>query len=400
MSEKIIIVGGGPAGLFCAYQLLERKFEVDLYDQMSGLGKKFLVAGNGGLNLTHSEDIELFCQKYGENQKLFTELISEFTPNDLRSWCNDLGVNTFIGTSGRVFPEKLKAAEILLKWIEKLKSYDNFHLFLKHSLQAISNQKVLSFQTDKGNIEVQADTLILALGGASWSKTGSDGKWSQLLKKLEIDLRPFQPMNCGFERKWSEHFVSKVDRAPLKNILIKACQREVRGEAMLTPFGIEGSAIYALSHDIGRQILESGSSKITLNLKPDLNREKIIEKLSSKKSKESFSNHLRKSLGLEKEVIVLIRELSDSSRLEDWEYLADKIQALELELTSIRPIDEAISTSGGVCFSGLTKELEVVTIPKMYIVGEMLDFEAPTGGYLLQGCFSSAWRVVKAISED
>jgi len=392
--SKIVIVGAGPGGLFCAYQLLKRGYEVDLFDQMSGVGKKFLIAGDGGLNLTHSEDIEIFSKRYGKDEELFKKLLNDFSPEDLRAWCKDLDVNTFVGTSGRVFPEKLKAAEILLNWLKVLKSYPGFNLYLKHKLVNVSKDKVLTFETG----EVKAETVIFALGGASWEKTGSDGLWKEFFETLGIKMKPFRPMNCGFERPWSEHFKSKVDRTPLKNILIKVKDRSVRGELMLTSFGVEGGGIYTVSNIIRDFIEDQGKCFIHLDLKPDWAKEVILEKIKAKKKKESLSNHLRKALKVDKAVIVLLRELTDPEKFEDPEYLVDQIKNLKIELFSTRPLSEAISTSGGVCFSGLTENLEVRDIPGMYIVGEMLDFEAPTGGYLLQGCFSTAWAVVESIT--
>ncbi|RLA61286.1 MAG: aminoacetone oxidase family FAD-binding enzyme [Epsilonproteobacteria bacterium] len=395
--NKVTIVGAGPAGLFCAYQLLKKGYAVDLYDQSSGVGKKFLIAGDGGLNLTHSEDIEIFSTRYGKDEAFFKKLLTDFSPQDLRDWCEQLEVKTFVGTSGRVFPSNLKAAEILLNWLKVLKSYSEFNLFLKHKLVGITADKILSFA---GDIKVQADTVIFALGGASWEKTGSDGKWKEFFETLGIELKPFLPMNCGFERPWSEHFIKKVDRTPLKNILIKVKNRKIRGEVMLTPFGVEGGGIYTVSNVIRDFILEQGKCFIHLDLKPDWTKEVIIQKIKSKKGKESFSNHLRKTLKVDKAMIVLLRELTDASKFENPEYLAEQIKNLKVELFGIRPISEAISTSGGVSFSGLTDDLEVKAIPGMYVVGEMLDFEAPTGGYLLQGCFSTAWRVVEAITRS
>ncbi len=395
--EKITIIGGGPAGLFCAYHLLERGYAVDLYEQMSGLGKKFLVAGNGGLNLTHSEDINDFSKRYGKDEKYFADLLKGFSPQDLRLWCESIGVKTFVGSSGRIFPEKLNAAEILLNWIDKLKSYKAFRLFLKHRLINLSDEGVLTFSTEEKVFDVQGKTLIFALGGASWGKTGSDGKWKSLFEKCNIKLKPFLPMNCGFERQWSDYFVKKNDYHPLKNIVIKFNELSVRGEVMLTPFGLEGGGIYALSNHIRDEVLKQGQAEIILDLKPDWQEEFLLEKLNLKKPKESMSNHFRKSLNLDKIVLTLLKELLTPEELEENQLLAKKIKNCKIIVTNMRPISEAISTSGGVCFSELTTNLEIKQRPGIYIIGEMLDFEAPTGGYLLQGCFSTAWRVVQSI---
>jgi len=400
MKPTITIIGGGPAGLFCAFTLLEQGYGVDLYDQMTGVGKKFLVAGNGGLNLTHSEDITLFCKKYGEHEELFGSLLNNFSPTDLRTWCERLGVKTFIGSSGRIFPEGLTAAEILSKWVKALKSNPEFHLFLEHRLINISKDKLLEFSYNEQQVEVQASIVILALGGASWEKTGSDGKWKGLLEHIGIEVESFLPMNCGFERSWSDFFISKIEYTPLKNIKLQVQKYSVRGEIMLTPFGIEGGAVYALSNHIRNSILKNGKALVCLDLKPDLSLESIIIKIKEKKKKESLGNFLRKSFNFDKITTALMYELSDKEQLQHTNYLAGQIKALELDLVSPRPLSEAISTSGGVRFKGLTSGLEVKEISGLYIAGEMLDFEAPTGGYLLQGCFSTAWRVVESINKN
>lgn len=390
MENKVIIVGGGPSGLFCAYLLLKKNYQVDLYDHSSGLAKKFLIAGNGGLNLTHSEELSSFSQKYVGNEVLFFELISEFSPNDLRNFCDDLGVETFIGTSGRVFPTKLKAAEILLKLTKILKENPNFNLFLKHSLIDIDSNKRLTFTGPNGEVKIQADTVILATGGASWKKTGSDGKWAGFIQKLGIEVEEFRAMNCGFEISWSEHFKQKIERSHLKNIELCFRKQYSRGEAMITPYGIEGGVVYALSKFIQDEIQEKGSAMVKLDLKPDLSLHEIEEKLLKRKPKVSMSNHLRKSLKLDKASVALLFEAGH-------DFTADRIKNLPLKLERPRPIDEAISTSGGVKFSELTKNFESKKIPGLYFAGEMLDFDAPTGGYLLQGCFSTASRLIKGI---
>jgi uncharacterized flavoprotein (TIGR03862 family) len=375
--------------------LLIEGYEVDLYDQSTGLAKKFLIAGNGGLNLTHSEDLNRFSQRYTHNEEFFSELLNEFSPADLRAFCEELGVETFVGTSGRVFPKNLKAAEILLKWTKSLKEHPRFNLHLKHSLIAMSKDKELTFIMPDGEVKIKAKIVIMATGGASWSKTGSDGKWKNITDKLQIDSNEFKPMNCGFETKWTEHLVSKLDRAPVKNIGLSIGSYSSRGEVMITPYGIEGGAIYAISNFIRDEIYLNKAAIIEIDLKPDLSLEQVSGKLSSKKSKDSLANHLRKSLNLDKVAITLLNEVS---RNRNENITAELIKALPIKLHNIRPIDEAISTSGGVRFNGLTDHFESKEIKGLYFAGEMLDFEAPTGGYLLQGCFSTANRVVNGIT--
>ena len=400
MKEKVVIVGAGPAGLFCAFLLLRHGFEVELYDQSSGPGKKFLVAGNGGLNLTHSEVLSSFSKRYGKDSEFFAELIQDYSPGDLRDFCASIGVETFIGSSGRVFPTKLKAAQMLLNWVKELKSHEGFSLYLKHRLVDFRPPNQLVFQSPDGEKIVHSAKTLLALGGASWKKTGSDGRWVSLLDKLGIEIAPLKPMNCGFDRQWSKAFLEVVDHSPLKNVAIRFGERSVRGEIMLTPFGVEGGAIYALSNLIRDEIERSGQAQIELDLKPDLSSEKICSKLKDRKTKDSMSNHLRKALGLGKSANTLLKELVSKEEYQDCSLLAERIKSLKISLHAPRPIDEAISTSGGVKFSELDRDLQSRKFPGLYIVGEMLDFEAPTGGYLLQGCFSTAYRAVSRIISD
>ncbi|WP_412471114.1 TIGR03862 family flavoprotein [Halobacteriovorax sp. RT-2-4] len=404
MSNQVVvaIVGGGPAGLFCAYELLNSKIEgieVHLYEQTGGVGKKFLVAGNSGLNLTHSEKQEEFAKKYFKDEARFRSLLKDFNANDLIEWANTLGTETFIGTSGRVFPKKMKAADILHQWMNSLKSHENFHLHLKHSLTNITADGDLIFKHDHSNKTQKADYYILAMGGGSWSKTGSDGVWMEYIEALGVKTAPLKAMNCGFEINWSKHFQDKVDRGFVKNIVVSNESQNARGEIMLTPYGVEGGAVYAISNGLRDELEKSVSTKLHIDFKPDLKRQDVIEKLS-RRNKDSLTNRLRKNLNFDKIATSLLYEVLDRSKAqEDVNYLAAMVKDCEIEVLRARPMDEAISTSGGVCFESLNDDLSAIKNNQYYFVGEMLDFEAPTGGYLLQGCFSSAYRVVKSIKE-
>lgn len=398
---KVAIVGGGPAGLFCAFELLkDANIQVDLYEQTGGVGKKFLVAGNSGLNLTHSENIEQFSSRYGKHQDKFKDYLNHFSPNDLVNWANDLGSETFVGTSGRVFPKKMKAADILYQWMNVLKHNERFKLHLKHTLINILEDGDLVFKHDHSQKIVHADFYVFALGGGSWVKTGSDGKWMEYIEELGVKTQKLLPMNCGFEITWSDLFLEKVDRGFVKNIVVKSkCGKSARGEIMLTPYGIEGGAVYAISNYLRDDILERGQGSLYIDFKPDLSIDKIIQKLSNR-SKDSLTNRLRKGLGFDKVSLALFFEVLDRTRAQgDINYLANMIKSFELKLDSTRPIDEAISTSGGVDFKSLNDTLNIKTNEKYFFAGEMLDFEAPTGGYLLQGCFSTAYIVAKSIKE-
>tara|TARA_Y100000780_G_scaffold231096_1_gene255135 strand:- start:111774 stop:113012 length:1239 start_codon:yes stop_codon:yes gene_type:complete len=405
-NKKVIIFGAGPSGLFCAYHLLKTGHQVELYDHQGGVGKKFLVAGHGGLNLTHSEDLDQFALKYGKDSQHFSSYLSEFSPENLRQWCHNLGVETFIGTSGRVFPKKLKSSEILFLWLKTLKEFPNFRLNLKHKLIDIDFQEKIAVvqskdkedKEDKKELKISADYFIYGLGGASWKKTGSTGEWTQIFIRNQIKCNAFQPMNCGFERKWSEYFKEKVDRYPLKNVKVTLAHHSILGEVMLTPYGIEGTTIYALSKQIREEINQFQKATIYLDLCPHWSEEKVLEKLSKKKVKTSLSQHLKKSLHISKECNILLKELTTDDEYKTSSSLAKRIKNLPIELNRPRPMEEAISTSGGIDWQELTPNLELKKYPNHFVMGEMIDFDAPTGGYLLQAAFSMAYRVAQNIN--
>lgn len=399
MSRRVAIVGGGPAGLFSALQLVEKGISVDLYEQKSGVGKKFLVAGHGGLNLTHSEPLDTFSKRYGLHSHRLMKMLKGFGPSDLREWCAGLGVETFIGTSGRVFPTTFKAADILLRLVDKLKSSDLFHLHLKHRFVQMDAHRILTFATDEGEKQVTADNIIFALGGASWSQTGSDGKWVESFSRMGLKLVPFLPMNCGFQCQWSSFFKDKLkNHVPLKNIELFINGESKKGEVMLTPYGMEGGAVYALSREIRDQILENGHALVHLDLKPAMKEEDLVVIIKGRKAKTSWSSFFQNKLKLNKLSYTLFKELNPHCDFSSEKIIAQSIKKLEIRFDSCRPIEEAISTSGGVAFENLTDDLEMREFPGCFVIGEMLDYDAPTGGYLLQGCFSTAWRVVESIA--
>lgn len=391
--KHIDIIGAGPSGLFAAYLLLEKGHRVDLYDHSSGVGKKFLVAGNGGLNLTHSDSLEYFSKKYTKHQDLFGQLLVDFSPSDLRDFCAKLGVETFVGTSGRVFPKELNAATMLRNWMNLLKSYDQFNIHLNHQLTDIKpfDSGTVIHMTDlKSNIckEIQCNYLMLGLGGGSWKKTGSDGRWSSIVRKLGIKVSDFYAYNCGYEITWGDKFKNKVEYSYLKNVAIN---NDV-GEVMITPYGIEGSLIYANSKKIQDEISAKGFSKISIDLRPKHSIDSLLIKLGSARIKDSRKNQLRKCLKIKDTEYMLLMEILSKEEIKNNQVVAQVIKRLELHLEVARPIDEAISTGGGVDLSEVSEDFESKKIKGLYFLGEMLNWDAPTGGYLLQGCFSIANR--------
>jgi len=393
----ISIVGAGPSGLFSAYLLLKSGFSVHLYEQMSGVAKKFLIAGNGGLNLTHSEDLEIFASRYMKDEALFAELLKDFSPDDLRQWCEDLGVETFVGSSGRVFPREMKAGVLLSKWLQFLKAQENFHLHLKHTLIDVKKDGTLTFLHNEVEITLMSEHTIIALGGASWKSTGSNGLWVDALKPLDVDIVPFSARNCGFNIAWSSYFKESFETIPFKNIAFRFGGESVKGEVMLTPYGIEGGGVYALSALLVKQIARKGEAIAELDLKPTLTYEQVLQKISTPRKKNSISNHLRKMLKFGTHEMKLLREILGKEDMQNLELLAAKIKRLPLVLSSAREIDEAISTAGGVSFSSVDENMKLQGDASIYFCGEMLDWDAPTGGYLLQGCFSMAYRISQDI---
>jgi len=386
---KVVLVGGGPANLFLATKLLESNHTVELYEKTTGVGKKFLVAGKSGLNITHSESIELMSEKYFDKKNLFLSLFKDFSNLDLISWLESIGVKTFRGSSKRVFPETIKASEILILWLENLKSHSNFKLLTKHELTNIEINHI----EFNNSVEVKFDKVVYALGGSSWARTGSDGSWTKLFEKFDIKTILFKPMNCGFNIDWSENFKITFDRSFLKNINLSMDYESIRGELMITPYGIEGTPIYSLSREIRSKLEMNENVYVYIDLKPDLNQDEINLKFKNKKSKESMSNFLRKSLSLDKLSIALLKEFTTKDKYSN--SIVQLIKKCPIRINSTRDIEQAISTSGGICMDEIDDNFMLKKLHNHYAIGEMLDWDTITGGYLLQACFSMAYRVSK-----
>jgi uncharacterized flavoprotein (TIGR03862 family) len=355
-----------------AETLAKRGLKVSIYDHKPSPARKFLMAGRGGLNITHSEPLEIFITRYGEASNFLRPMIENFTPQDMRDWCHELGEETFIGTSGRVFPKNFKASPLLRAWLKRLEDLGvKFHFNFKWTGQ-----------------DMNSDITILALGGASWPRLGSDGNWLKILSDKNILVHPFRPANSGFVTTWSDVFSTKFQGQPLKNIALTHQDITIQGEIMITRNGVEGGGIYALSKSIRKAIEQNNSTHLNLDLKPSITIDNLVKKLSVSRGRESFSNHLRK-IGLSPVAIGLLQEDRNISALSPIE-LANRIKSCPINLTGVAGIERAISSAGGIALDEVDNNLMLKKWPNTYVAGEMLDWEASTGGYLLQACFSMA----------
>ncbi len=387
---QVAIIGGGPAGLMAAEVLSQAGIKVDLYDGMPSVGRKFLLAGVGGMNITHSEAYPAFLSRYAERAPHMAPLLRAFGADALCQWIHDLGIETFVGSSGRVFPTDMKAAPLLRAWLKRLRDA-GVVIHTRHRWLGWNEHGDLRIDSPASEIIVKPDATLLALGGGSWSRLGSDGAWMLPLEQRGVGLAPLQPSNCGFEvQAWSELMVSKFAGAPLKNIAIGLNDDIPRlGECVITATGIEGSLIYALSAPIRDAINQQGSATIHIDLLPGRPVDKVEAALRKPRGSRSMSKHLHSQLGLDGVKAALLRELTAADAYADPALLAKAIKALPLTLVKTRPLDEAISSAGGVKFESMDERLMLKQLPGVFCAGEMLDWEAPTGGYLLTGCFAS-----------
>jgi uncharacterized flavoprotein (TIGR03862 family) len=390
---KIAIIGGGPAGLMAAEVARAAGVEVDLYDAMASVGRKFLLAGKGGLNLTHSEPSEKFLSRYGARRAQVEPLLASFGPDALLAWVRGLGIETFVGSSGRVFPKDLKAAPLLRTWLRRLRqSGVRFHM--RHRWSGWDAQGAPCFVTPEGNRSVQADAVVLALGGGSWPKLGSDASWVPLLAGRGLQIAPLQPANCGFNVSWSEHFRTKFAGQPVKSVAIilrndAGAESWHPGEFVITETGVEGGVIYSVSAALRDEILAKGVATLRLDLAPDRDVPRLTHDLSRPRGKRTMATHLQRQAHIEGVKAGLLREVVSKEDFADPARLAAAIKSLPLRLVTPRPLEEAISTAGGVPFEALDRRLMVRKLPGIFCAGEMLDWEAPTGGYLLTACFAS-----------
>jgi uncharacterized flavoprotein (TIGR03862 family) len=406
---RVAVIGGGPAGLMAAQTLAQGGAQVDLYDAMPSVGRKFLLAGRGGMNITHAEPYADFVKRYGKGEAPLRPMLDAFGPQDVRDWVHGLGVDTFVGTSGRVFPTDMKAAPLLRAWLHRLReSGVQFHM--RHRWLGWREDALL-FNTPDGELPARADVVVLALGGGSWARLGSDGAWLPLLAARGVEVAPLAPANCGFDVGWSGHFSSRHAGQPLTTVAIvsrDAGGQVVRkqGQFVVTAGGVEGSLIYALSAALRDQIAADGHTIIHLDLLPDLSPQRVADEVTRPRGARSMASHLQSRLGIKGVKAGLLRECLSKEEFSDVERLAAAIKMLPVRLLRPRPIDEAISSAGGVRWDGLQGTM-LKAAPGVFVAGEMVDWEAPTGGYLLTACLAGglaagrdalAWRGAAATS--
>lgn len=400
---KLAIVGGGPSGLRAAEVAVTSGLHVTLFEGKPSVGRKFLVAGHGGLNLTHSESPTQFVTRYeGGSDSFWTSLLHEFGNQEVRQWASDLGIETFIGTSGRVFPKEFKAAPLLRRWVERLRSL-GIRFQTRHYLHALRREDehfLLEFQTPEGIQQHAADSVILALGGASWPQTGSDAAWVSIMESLDVEVTRFSAANCGWEVDWHQDILSTVEGLPLKNITVSAGGKSISGELLITRYGLEGGALYQL----GSTLRSLPEPILTIDLKPSFSSQELMDKFSNSHPKGDLFKAAAAAWKLAPAQLALLRH-----HVEGWaashqpnlspKLLADSVKSLPITLIGPRPIAEAISSAGGVAFSELDDHLMVKRLPGLFVAGEMIDWEAPTGGYLLQGCFATGTRAAQGVLE-
>ncbi|GGK04055.1 TIGR03862 family flavoprotein [Luteimonas terricola] len=389
----VAVVGGGPAGLFAAETLRAAGCEVHVFEAKGSVGRKFLVAGKGGLNLTHSDPPEVFASRYRERSGPVAGWLSAFDADALREWALGLGVATFVGSSGRVFPEDLKAAPLLRGWVRRLRS-QGVGIHVHHRWTGWNEDGALRFATPDGAFDFAPDATLLALGGGSWPQLGSDGAWQGVLRDAAVDVAPLQPSNCGFEVDWSPHFAARHAGAPLKPVIAHwrdadGLEHALQGECVVSEHGIEGSLVYAISATLREEIARKGHAILELDLAPGRDLARLQRELARPRGKRSVSEHLRRSSGLDGAKAGLLREVIGADAMHDPGAVAVAAKRLPLRLRAPRPLAEAISSAGGVRLEALDGDLMLRARPGTFAAGEMLDWEAPTGGYLLTACFAS-----------
>lgn len=396
-AKNVAIIGGGPAGLFAAEVIANAGHRVSIYERMPSPARKFLLAGRGGLNLTHSEPLERFLTRYGEAADEVRTAVETFPPERLIGWANGLDAQTFVGTSGRVFPKAMKASPLLRAWLRRLDDL-GVSMNIRHRWIGFTDTGALMFETPEGERTVKPDATLFALGGGSWPKLGSDGAWIDVFQNSGVAITPLEPANCGVLVEWSQVFKSRFEGSALKRIALSIASTTVRGEAVITATGLEGGAIYALGPQIRAALAQGNSATLIVDLKPDLTQSALAQRLSRRRAGETLTNFLRKAAHLDPVAVALLRE--GSAELPDSaDALAGHMKALPLKVVGLTSIERAISTAGGIAWEGLDRSQMLRSRPGVYVAGEMLDWEAPTGGYLLQATFATAASAANGLLE-
>lgn len=420
-AKSVVIIGGGPAGLMAAQEAVKAGLQVDVYDAMPSVGRKFLLAGKGGLNLTHSEAAEPFVSRFGARSGEIGTLLEKFGATEVQTWAHGLGVETFVGSSGRVFPKNMKAAPLLRAWLHQLRVAGvRFHMrhrwlgWIDAAPESATAVHRLQFVTPAGNVTVHADAVVLALGGGSWARLGSDGAWVPVLQRQGVQVKPLLPANCGFNVGWSAYFAEKFAGQPFKTVAItvqsgdsSTPRFQKKGEFVATSTGVEGSLVYAASSWLRDDIAANGTATFHLDLLPDRTAEQVLIEVRHPRGSRSLVSHLKSRLKLDGIKVALLYEILGKDAVNDAVALAAGIKALPITLEAARPIDEAISSAGGVAFEGLNATLMLQANQKqasgvsdgIFCAGEMLDWEAPTGGYLLTACLSSGFVAGQGVAQ-
>jgi len=394
---QFAIVGGGPAGLMAAEALLEhveqggQSAHVHIFDAMPSLGRKFLMAGKSGLNLTHSEGFEAFLSRFGAGRAFLEPALSDFGPGSIRTWSFELGVETFVGTSGRVFPKDFKAAPLLRAWLHRLRAR-GATIHVRHTWSGWAQNEdgdALRFDTPNGEVTVRADATVLALGGGSWPKLGSNGSWIGSLQDKGVEIAPLRPANCGFDVRWSDHLKEHFVGVPLKSVRMSFAGQTVPGDAVVTQNGLEGGPVYTLSAPLRDALEQDGKAILNIDLSPGRSLTELKEALSRPRGKKSMATHLKRNVRISGIKAALLREYLSTEDFADPTRLAAGIKALPVPLVRPRPLEEAISSAGGIKLDALDGGYMLKALPGVFCAGEMLDWEAPTGGYLLSGCFAT-----------
>ena len=403
VEKRVAVIGGGPAGLFTAERLRAAGLSVDLYEAKGSPGRKFLIAGKGGLNLTHSEPRPQFDGRYRERAAEVAGWLDGFDAEALRHWAQGLGVETYVGSSGRVFPLDRKAAPLLRGWVRRLKEQGvRFHV--QHRWLGWNGDGSLRMQTGEGEAAVTADATVLALGGGSWPELGSDGAWVESLRARGVDVAPLQPANCGFDIDWSGHFRQRHAGSPLKPVVahwrdLHGAPQQLQGECVVSEYGIEGSLVYAIAADLREAINRDGHASLTLDLVPGRDETRLLAELSRPRKGRSFGEHLRRTTGIDAAKAALVFEILGKDAGNAPDAVARTLKQLPLRLLRPRPMAETISTAGGVRLEATDARLMLHALPGVFCAGEMLDWEAPTGGYLLTACYASALRAAEGVVE-